>query len=334
MSDARAIVQLYDHARAHDLPVVLATVISTYGSTYRKRGARMLLCADGRQVGVVSGGCLEADVKRRAWFLQRPGALERVRYDTGSGEDATYEFGLGCRGVVELIVERLDLKEEPEAIRLLRQSFERRLSATLEIDVASLQTPPGTAFLASSDAVYREVITPPIQLIVFGSGADVPPVRAISRVVGWSVVVVDSRLHEVKDETGDRLIPKPPGEWLDGVKVDERTACVIMTHRMKEDAAYLADVLRTNCGYIGCLGPASRTEALIDELAVAGVTLSEADRARLRSPIGLDLGAERPQEIALAIVAEIAAALAGANGGPLSERGGPIHLSSSSQALR
>lgn len=324
MSDARSILSLYDHARAHDLPVVLATVVRTFGSTYRKAGARMMLCADGSRVGVVSGGCLEGDVTRRAWYLRAVGERELVRYDTGSGDDATYEFGLGCRGVVDIVVERLDLKNEPEVIRFLRDSVERRVSSLLRIDLATLLRASAEP-IELIDPIYAERIEPPTQLIVFGSGADVPPLVKIAEELGWSVAVVDHKLPLTRVSDGTQYLSADASRWLDSINVDRQTACVLMTHRMKDDAAYLGDVLKTGCSYIGCLGPASRTEALIDELALAGITLSEGDRDRIHAPVGLDLGAERPQEIALSIIAEIAATMNGGDGDSLRAREGPIH---------
>jgi xanthine/CO dehydrogenase XdhC/CoxF family maturation factor len=324
MSDARSILKLYDHARANDLPVVLATVVRTAGSTYRKPGARMMLCADGSRVGVVSGGCLEGDVTRRAWFLKHAGARELVRYDTGSGDDATYEFGLGCRGIVDIVVERLDLSSDPEVIGLLRQSVDSRASGLLRIDLGSMPCANAEP-IAVRELAYEEQITPPVQLVVFGSGADAPPLVRIAEELGWSVAVVDHKLSHTRTADGTKYIAAAPSQWTRNVKVDAQTACVLMTHRMKDDAGYLADVTASNCGYIGCLGPISRTEALIDELALAGILLSDVVRQRIHAPVGLDLGAERPQDIALAIIAEIAAVMNGASGGSLRMREGPIH---------
>lgn len=323
MSDAAAILRLYDHARDHALPVVMATVIRTSGSTYRKRGARMMLCADGSRVGVVSGGCLEADVTRRAWYLKEPGAAEVIRYDTGSGEDATYEFGLGCRGVVDIVVERLNTTTPPSIIDALRAAVLDRRSTSFRINTSSIPR-----FNLDSDPEsesYEELIQPPIQLIVFGSGVDVPPLLRMASELGWSIVQVDHKLAETRLIDGLRQVSARPLQWSRGVMIDSRTACLLMTHRMQDDAGYLQDVVKGDCAFIGCLGPLSRTEALIDELALAGVTLTSAERARVRAPVGLDLNAERPQEIALSILAEIAAAMNGGAGGALSAREGPIH---------
>ncbi len=324
MSDARSILRLYDHARANGFSVVLATVLRTFGSTYRKAGARMMLCADGSRVGVVSGGCLEGDVTRRAWFLKAVNEAELIRYDTGSGDDATYEFGLGCRGVVDVLIERLDLVNEPNVIRMLRESVAERASQTLRIDLSSIPMAGGES-IETPSGDYVEEIRPPTQLLIFGSGADVPPLVHFARELGWSIIVVDHKLPRSMVDAGVNYLSSAAGEWTRQVNVDGQTACVFMTHRMKDDAAYLADALLTTSSFLGCLGPATRTEALIDELALAGVILSDSDRQRIRAPVGLDLGAERPQEIALAIIAEVAASMSGTSGGPLCAREGPIH---------
>jgi xanthine dehydrogenase accessory factor len=281
----------------------------------------------------VSGGCLEGDVTRRAWFLKNPGERELIRYDTGSGDDATYEFGLGCRGVVDIVIERLELSEDPEVIRMLRDSVETRAASTLRIDLATIPR-ASTDPIERLAPVYEERITPPIQLVILGSGADTLPLVRIASELGWGAVVVDAKLARSRDSDGTRYVAEAPSHWRDSVRIDTRTACVLMTHRMKDDAGYLADVLKSDAGYIGCLGPASRTEALIDELALAGITLTDEDRRRIHAPVGLDLGAERPEEIALAIIAEIAAAMTGAAGGSLRAREGPIHLKTIAQRVQ
>ena len=321
MSDVRAILSLYDRARASGLPVVLATVVRTSGSTYRKAGARMMLCADGSRVGVVSGGCLEGDVARRAWFLKEVGAAELVRYDTGSGDDATYEFGLGCRGIVEVLLERLDLSSDPPIVAALRVALSERrssrfLTSTVDAERIDSDAAPG-------DSHFVDRVAPPPQLLIFGSGADVAPVARIGRAAGWEIVVVDGRPRAVSDAS--RVIALPPGDWQGLVTIDAATAAVVMTHRMDDDAGYLRDSLSSDVPYVGCLGPASRTEALLDELAIGGFVASPERRAAIRAPVGLDLGAESPAAIALSIVAEIQAFFADADARPLRDKSGPIH---------
>ena len=287
----------------------------------------MMLTADGGRVGVVSGGCLEADVARRAWFLRAAGEAERVRYDTGSGDDATYEFGLGCRGIVDVLLERLDVARDPPIVFALREAVERRRTTSFATSLAAGKL--GHRRVSERPDVggdeFAERIAPPTQLIVFGSGVDVPPVVRIAAAIGWQTLVVDGRLRNATAVEPARAVPRSPGAWQGETTIDATTAAVVMTHRMDDDAGYLRDALASDSAYVGCLGPASRTEALLDQLAIDGVVVSERQRSLLRGPIGLDLGAESPEQIALAIVSEIQAALAGADGRPLSGRIGPIH---------
>ena len=326
MSDVRSLLRLYDHARAHRLPAVMASVVGTSGSTYRKQGARMVLCGDGSRVGVVSGGCLEADVVRRAWFLRDAGDAELVRYDTGDGEDATYEFGLGCRGAVEVLLERLDVAVDPPIVEAFRRAIDRRSITTFVTRLRGGRVGERTVATSddrASDDWITERIEPPPQVLIFGSGVDVPPIVRIANAVGWQAIVIDARLRGEID--GAESIACAAGDWRDRATIDGSTMAVVMTHRMNDDAAYLRDLLACEIGYVGCLGPASRTEALLDLIAIDGVAVTDERRRVMRAPVGLDLGAERPEEIALAIVGEMQAWLGGGDGGPLTGRAGPIH---------
>jgi xanthine dehydrogenase accessory factor len=339
MSDHAAILRAFDHARAGALPAVLATVVGTRGSTYRKPGARMILVGDGTRVGVVSGGCLEADVARRAWFLKSPGEAELVRYDTGTGEDATYEFGLGCRGVVEVLLERLDTSSDPPIVRALRTAVADRRTSRLATFIRGPRIGQRADVdgcrcdgAADEDAVL-EIVAPPVQLIVFGSGIDVAPVIRIANAVGWQTLVVDHRLQVANVADAQRTLPAKGPVWTANAIIDVRTAAIVMTHRMDDDAAYLGSLVGTAVAYVGCLGPASRTTAIFDQLAVDGVAEDAAFRAKVHAPVGLDLGGERPEEIALAIVAEVQAALNERPAGRLSDRDGPIHAADASPAV-
>ena len=318
---------------------MLATVVGTRGSTYRKPGARMILVGNGTRVGVVSGGCLEADVARRAWFLKSPGEAELVRYDTGTGDDATYEFGLGCRGVVEVLLERLETSSDPPIIRALRTAvFDRRtvklatfirgsrIGERVDLDGCRCDA------AADEDAVL-EVVAPPVQLIIFGSGIDVAPAIRIANAMGWQTLVIDHRLHAANVADASRTLLANASAWTQSATIDAHTAAVVMTHRMNDDAAYLGSLVGTAVAYVGCLGPASRTTALFDQLAIDGVAVDPAFRAKVHAPVGLDLGGERPEEIALAIIAEMQAALNGRPAGRLSDRDGPIHAADPSAGV-
>jgi xanthine/CO dehydrogenase XdhC/CoxF family maturation factor len=177
--------------------------------------------------------------------------------------------------------------------------------------------------------VFVEVLEPPLRLLVCGAGHDAIPLTAVAAGMGWRPVVVDDRpafltterfpaAHAfVALETPDEVAAKAPA--------DPRTFAVVMSHNYLRDRDYLRGLLKTDVHAIAMLGPAARTQRILMDLDEEGVMLTDADRQRIHGPAGLDLGAEGPEEIAQAIVAEIIAIRHGRSGGYLRERPGPIH---------
>jgi len=186
------------------------------------------------------------------------------------------------------------------------------------------------SLLGSAGAVqaFVEVLRPPIRLVVCGAGHDAVPVVQLAAQMGWRVVVVDSRerfLTRDRFPAARQFIKADPTSAADRVPMDDRTYVVIMTHNYLHDRDLLRGFLRTGAGYLGMLGPRIRTEKILDELRRDGVTVSDRDHGRIFGPLGLDIGGETPEEIALAIVGEIQAVESGRRGGFLRERKGPIH---------
>jgi xanthine/CO dehydrogenase XdhC/CoxF family maturation factor len=275
---------------------LLATVTGVDGSTYRGAGARMVVRADGSTVGAVSGGCLEADIVARAPELLASGEPESVRYDTRASDDVVLGLGLGCQGAIDLRLEPLSGQALHEAIAQLAE-------------------------LRARDAV---------RLLVCGAGTDAMPVVRIAALTGWIVTVVDHRPSFVTRERfpdADRLVcvnaTRDDADFAAAVSLSEMTAAVTMAHAATHDRAYLHALLGSpNIRYLGVLGPRRRTLELLE--GAPDVASGEIP-ARVYAPIGLDLGAETPEEIALAIVSEIAAVLNGKTSVSLREREGPIH---------
>jgi xanthine dehydrogenase accessory factor len=173
-----------------------------------------------------------------------------------------------------------------------------------------------------------EVVQPPLPLLVFGSGHDVVPLVDTARAVGWHVTVATRRPQELVARLGNRadaVVGCRYEEVTSAVELGARTAAVVMTHHYESDKALLEALLPSPVRYIGVLGPRSRTERILEELVREGRGGTEAQRARVYGPAGLDIGAEGPEEIALAIVAEVRAVVAGHGGGSLRDRQGPIH---------
>lgn len=181
------------------------------------------------------------------------------------------------------------------------------------------------SLLAGSVEVSIEVIQPPTPLLIFGAGHDAIPVVRFAKELGWHVTVVDSRSTNATPERfsmADQVTLSRPEVAHKQVCLDSRTAAVVMTHNYLHDLELLKTLLPSPVRYLGMLGPKSRTERLLRE---AEITLTDEQLHRLYGPVGLDIGADTPEAIALAIIAEIQAVLANRSGGLLRDRQGPIH---------
>src|SRR2546430_8387631 len=198
-------------------------------------------------------------------------------------------------------------------------------TAAIQEGASRILSLPGSAGAVQA---FVEVLRPPIRLVVCGAGHDAVPVVQLAAQMGWRVVVVDSRerfLTRDRFPGARQFIKADPTSAPDRVPMDDRTYVVIMTHNYLHDRDLLRGFLRTGAGYLGMLGPRIRTEKILDELRRDGVTVSDRDHGRIFGPLGLDIGGETPEEIALAIVGEIQAVESGRRGGFLRERRGPIH---------
>ncbi len=311
---------------------VLATVVQVKGSAYRRPGARMLIQPDGRRIGSVSGGCLEGDLSRKAWWLTESGRPVIRTYDTTSDEDAVWEFGLGCNGVIDVLLERIDSPESGEIMRFLSQARERHETARiatviggpqtgsrlwLERDLRAAGSLRGSEIadevedflretnqnhvvsLASSE-IFFEVVEPAQLLVIFGGGHDTIPLAAIAKELGWRVSVIDERATQTE------------------LEIPAEAAVVLMTHNYVRDGNVLPRLLQHPLRYLGILGPRVRTERLFEDLGISVPPF-------VHAPAGLDIGAGTPETIALSIVAEISATLAGRSGAMLRDRQGPIY---------
>jgi xanthine/CO dehydrogenase XdhC/CoxF family maturation factor len=282
-------------AAARGEPALLATVVGVEGSTYRGAGARMVVRADGTRVGAVSGGCLEADIVARAADLLAARASDTVHYDTRNSGDDVLGLGLGCQGVLDVRLESLDGDALARAIDELAELRER------------------TA----------------VRLLVCGGGTDAVPVVRLAALVGWLVTVVDHRPSFATDERfpgAERVVcvnaAEDPSALARAIPLDRFAAALVMAHSAAHDRASLHALLGVrSLRYLGVLGPRRRTLELLEGVASPDGTLPP----HLHAPVGLDIGAETPEEIALAIVSECAAVLAGREPRSLRDREGAIH---------
>ena len=298
-------------ALAPDEEAVLATVVATRGSVYRRPGARMLLTRDRWLAGSISGGCLEGDLVSTAFTRTEDGPVVAT-YDASAPDDVLLGFGLGCNGAVDVLMQRLP--EDGGALAILERVLQTRETARLSLftdgnyETSSPNFPAKTNYLERGSALLVETLEAPPALTIFGAGHDAIPLARTAVALGWHTTVVDARSSYAKAE-------RFPGATVrhvravDPVKLEKGSAVVLMTHSFANDSAIL-QWLPEGLGYVGVLGPLHRTERLMQGQS----------REDLYAPVGLDLGADGPDEIALAIVAEILAVRKGRAAGHLRGR--------------
>ena len=369
MKTIQAIVELANEARPGDV-LAMATVVKVRGSAYRRPGARMLMVA-GRSAGMISGGCLENDVRERGRSVIESGVPQLVTYDSTAPDDIVFGLGLGCNGIVQILIEPLTAGDDGNVLAFLAACVARRQAGRIATIfhaekiapvarvlrwpdgrvTSTCDDPATTAALVralqenatrcnavrtialpdgTSAGVLVETVAPPLPLTIFGAGDDAIPLAQMAKLLGWHVTVIDARpafatrerfpsvdaVHCLRPEalSASQEVVFPPEAMV-----------MVMTHHFTHDRALLRTLLPRSLRYFGILGPKSRTQRLLDELAEEGVTFTEENLGRLHGPAGLDVGAETPEEIAVSIIGEMQAVLAQRNGGALRDRTAPIH---------
>jgi xanthine/CO dehydrogenase XdhC/CoxF family maturation factor len=313
-------------------PAVLATLVSVEGSSYRRPGARLLVRATQPRLGSISGGCLEEDVIARAARVATTSEAEVVVYDTTSENDLVWGVGLGCHGVVRVLLEKVPARP-PWAVALSNNFARRRTTALAVTHGGENRANWGTRLAAPGDcpdpdALFLEMAAPPPALVIFGAGDDAKPLVRLAKELGWHVTIADPRAAFATAErfpAADALFVAPPESLVRRIEPGADVMAVVMTHHYVHDVPILRDLLARPLGYLGLLGPRKRAEKILSDLEASGLAVSEERRASLHAPVGLDLGADSPEQVALSILAEIHAVRSGRNARPLRERLTPIH---------
>ena len=337
----------------------LATIVGVRGSTYRREGARLVVpAAEGAPtVGNISGGCLEGDVINSAREVLASGRPQLLHFDLTADDEAVWGWGLGCNGAIDVFVEpaagaaafvaametaRAEQRplalatavSGPEVGARLLVHEDGRCDGSLGEEVAAHAAEAiatgrsRTVTTADGVQVFVEVLVPPTRLVVCGAGHDAIPLVEFGARLGWRVEVVDDRpalLVAERFPQATQFTRSEPARAAEAVGPDERTCVVVMSHNFLRDKDYLRSFLGTPLAYFGMLGPRARLDRLVAELRAEGVSVDADDVERIHGPAGLDIGAEGPEQIAWAIVAEILAVRNGTNGGALRDRPGPIH---------
>jgi xanthine/CO dehydrogenase XdhC/CoxF family maturation factor len=313
-------------------PTVLATLVSISGSSYRRPGARLLVRTDGTRLGSISGGCLEEDVMARAAKVHATGRAETVVYDTTSENDLVWGVGLGCHGVVHVLLERV--QPQPAWAHALAKNFRQHRPTALAVsyDDTAIES-MGTRLAAPGDCAesgrqFLDLIPPAPALTIFGAGDDAQPLARLAHELGWETTIADPRpafATAARFPTAANLVVGRAEDLVARAAPPSDGLAVVMTHHYVHDRPILRDLLARPLAYLGLLGPKKRAEKILADLEATGTAIPPAQRARLHAPIGLDLGADAPEQVALSILAEMQAALTGRDARPLRERSRPIH---------
>jgi xanthine dehydrogenase accessory factor len=336
---------------------VLATAIRITGSSYRRPGAKFLIEDDGSTLGGVSGGCLEADVRVIALDVMRTGKPRLLHYDTGPDDRTIWGLGLGCNGSVDIFVQSVNEPPASEILQavhaLLEEDAEPLAIATIvvapdgvgrslvvdangvlagttgrpELDgsiarVAAVRLVEGVSRLDDIDGrlVFTDVLPAPPRLIVCGAGDDARPLVSYAADVGFSVTVVDHRSAYLSAErfpSARRMVHLQPDEDVAALGVNAETFVVIKTHSFARDRDWVNVLAQAGAGYVGLLGPRARKDEIVGQLGL--------NAAKVFGPVGLDVGADGPEQIAVSIVAELLAVRAGRDGGHLHKKVETIH---------
>lgn len=353
--ETRDVLEFLERARSAGRSAALATVVRVRGSAYRHEGAKLAVAEDGSSAGNVSGGCLEQDVREVALQVLQSGAPQLRSYCSSADEIEAWNLGVGCEGQVDVYVEPAAPRPRERVLLDGRAPFAvcsvlpgkgkegsgKRLIVThqaTEGDLGSAELNRAAAARArglletgesgiheiAGRSVFFDVLSPPPQLLVVGAGDDARPLARFAADVGFRVVVVDRRPGLLTHERfpAAALLVESGGEELATVlPLDAECCAVVMNHNFADDQAYLRALLKSPVAYLGMLGPRQRTERILRNLAAEGPI----DETRVYGPVGLDIGTDGAEQVALAVVAEILAARSGRRARSLRERQVPIH---------
>ena len=354
--ETREVLDFLAATRAAGKRAALATVVRVRGSAYRHEGAKLAVAEDGTTAGNVSGGCLEQDVREVALQVIRTGEPQRKSYCSSADEIAAWDLGVGCEGQVDVFVELAEPRpgerallderrafvacgvipgkgERPGKVQQLIVTAERAEgdlgSRDLNTRVASkarelLETRESGIHEIGGQSVFFDVLVPPPQLVVLGAGDDARPLVRFAADVGFRVVVVDHRpgyLTVDRFPAAAALIQSAGDELGASLPLDAECYAIVMNHNFADDQAYVRALLTTSVAYVGMLGPRQRTERILRNLAAEGPM----DEARVYGPVGLDIGTDGAEQVALAVIAEILAVRSGRRARSLRERRAAIH---------
>lgn len=333
----RDILADVDRWQKEGVPVALATVIQTWGTSPRLAGAKMALTSDGRIAGSVSGGCVENIVVEAGVESLRTGRTLLLRF--GVSDETAWEAGLSCGGSIDVFVKPLDAKFFA-VLRSVMENEERAVVATVvrgpddvagreilirednsiagtlsdELDKVALKLTNQVlqngvsqrVLLHEEIEIFLEVIIPPPTLVIVGGVHIAVALVSLAKTLGFRTILIDPRKawgNAERFPNVDKLIQTWVDEAFEQIKINASTAVAVLTHDPKIDDPAIKIALNSSAFYVGALGSKTTNAKRRERLLNDGV--SESQINKIHAPIGLDIGAQNPEEIALAIMSEV-----------------------------
>ena len=356
MKEIQNILKLYENLETKSGQCAMATVVYVEGSSYRRPGARMLITSNGRWVGGISGGCLEGDALKKAQNVIHTGRPRVVTYDNREEDPFQLGVSLGCKGLISILVELVTeehINQLSQIVRSRKPSIIAHLisdneSANLGAkaywrDGQIIQNEINESMISEVESAFQQIasnevgeireinsirisfeyILPNKRLIAIGGSYDAYPMISTAASLGWEVHMMANQSKMRKEafsicaKTWNEKTTKPV-ELIE--YIDSYTAILLMNHDIDRDRKWLEVVLPSEAFYIGMLGPRIRAVELLNEMKI-----DAAQFANLRFPIGIDIGAQCPEEIALSVLSEIIAIQNKRDAGFLKLRKSPIY---------
>lgn len=309
-----------------DSALALITLVEKEGSSYRQPGARMYVKKNGTFIGSISGGCLEGDLVELALEMAHKGISEGI-------EKVDTRPIFGCNGTITLFIETISSRRESfnKWMTELNRSIEQRSSIVLKTNYELATEPLGTTILKSEPTRpghFVQALGLKKRLIVVGAHGDVEPVIMQARSLGWEAaqVIPGSQRHGwICEDPRVKAEALTPEEMVVMFPADEGTAVVIMTHNIGRDVQYAHTLLKEDYAYMGMLGSLKRRNEVFEHILATEEARVPELMDKLYCPVGLDIGAETQEEIALSIISEVKAVFSSREGSSLKNRSKAIH---------
>lgn len=346
---------------------VIATIIGVEGSAYRREGAACLIREDGTVIGTVSAGCVEGDLFEHAKSVLETGIARQQHYDFRPEGDLLWGLGLGCNGALQVLLQPFDPVHDPACADKLFHMYETKVSCrkacmvgiVIESDDPA-KLPVGSPYIFEQEyqetlyflggsngftqleiegvsvTMYLENVRPRPRLVVCGAGPDAIPLVQGAKALGWHVTLVDHRKEAISRDAfsaADELQLINRDDY-DKLSIPDDAHVVVMTHNYLLDAMLVKALLPTSIPYLGVLGPRRRTDRILEESGMENDGSHPDMLSKLHAPIGLDIGADSPQEIALSILAELTCKRNQRTGQSLTLRKEPLHDRNRQAALQ